>query len=89
MWSGTVAGAKQNGVVAANLCLPIVGHHLSVAGKVGAVGEIKFVQLQLDAKAARRSVQHAQAFGHDFLANAVSSDNGDAVRRAHAKTSLK
>jgi hypothetical protein len=38
------------------------------------------VQFEVDAEAARGRFHHAQAFGHDFLADAVAGDDGDPVR---------
>jgi hypothetical protein len=42
-------------------------------------GKIEMVKLQIDAELASRSVHHAQAFRHDFFANAVSWNHGNAV----------
>ena len=45
--------------------------------------KIEVVKLQIDAKFACCRVHHAQAFGHDFLANAIARNDGDAVFLAH------
>jgi len=39
------------------------------------------VELQVDAKLARCGVHHAQALGHDFLANAVTGNDCNAMFR--------
>jgi hypothetical protein len=44
--------------------------------------------VQVDAKLAGSSVHHAQAFGHDFFANAISGNDSDAVF-AHVGDFLK
>ena len=37
------------------------------------------IQAQFEAEFFRRGFQHAHAFGHDFLADAVAGNDGDAV----------
>ena len=75
--------AEEDGIVAADLVFPVVGQHLAVLFKIVPAGKIEMVKLQVDAKFARRRVQHQQTLGHDFGANAVSGDNGDAVCAGH------
>jgi hypothetical protein len=42
-------------------------------------GKIKVVELQVDAELSGCSVHDTQSFGHDFLANAISWNHGNAV----------
>src|SRR3546814_14992186 len=60
------------------LRLPVVGHHLAVFGVVVARGEVELVESEVQPVAARRGFEHAEAFGHDFLADPVPGDDGDA-----------
>src|SRR3546814_19248407 len=64
--------------MAAHLRLPVVGHHLAVFGVVVARGEVELVESEVQPVAARRGLEHAEAFGHDFLADPVPGDDGDA-----------
>ena len=70
-------GAEKDGVVAADLLLPIVRHHLAVAGVVIAAREIESVITQIDAELTRRRVQYADSFRNYFAADAVARDDGD------------
>ena len=67
MWSGTVAGQptapKRIASMAADAVLPVVRHHLAVAGEVVAVGEVELVELQRDAEAPRGGVEHGRPSG--------------------------
>jgi hypothetical protein len=76
---GPTHGTKVNRIMAANQVFPVVGQHLSMALKVVPAGKVKMVKLQADVKTAGRGLQHPQTLGHDFFANAVPSNNSDAV----------
>jgi hypothetical protein len=76
---GPAHGSEEDGVHARQLRLPVVGHHFSVGGVVVAAGPFEFVQLQFKAKAGGGGLDGAQALGHDFFADAVSGQDGDAV----------
>ena len=71
--------AEENRVVSADPIFPVVGHHLAMIGVVGAAGEIEVIELQADAEAIGRSLQDAQAFGNDFIADPVAGNHGDAM----------
>jgi len=73
-------GAEEDGVHAREPGLPVVRHHFSVGGVVVAAGPVDGGDVQLQAKALCGGLQHAQALGHDFLADAVSGDDGDLER---------
>src|SRR5690606_34998907 len=49
--------------------------------------EIEGVELQLDAEARGRRLEHPHALRHDFLADAVAGNHGDAMSR-HTVLSL-
>jgi hypothetical protein len=66
----------------ADLFLPVVGQHLAVLLVIAAVGEVEIVKAQRQAEALGRRAQHAQALGHDFLANAVASDHGNLLHHS-------
>ena len=80
---GPAHSAEEDGVHARQLRLPVVGHHLAVLGVIVAAGPFKGVQLQIQAKALGGGHGGAQAFGHDFFANAVSGKHGDLVGLGH------
>src|SRR5690606_8651041 len=71
-------GTEEDGFMAADLRGPVVGHHLAVLGVVIAA-PVEVVPLKIDAEAPRRGVQHAQAFGHHFLADAIAGNDCDLV----------
>jgi hypothetical protein len=54
-----------------------------------AVGEVEVLQRQADTEAAGHGFEHAHAFGHDFLADAVTGDDGDAMGLLHACSPAK
>jgi hypothetical protein len=45
-------------------------------------------ELEREAEAARRRVQHLQRLGHRLLADAVAGDDGDTMGARHARNSL-
>jgi hypothetical protein len=49
--------------------------------KIVPTGKIEMVKVKIDAKFACRRVHDAQAFGHDFLADSVPWNHGNAVLR--------
>ncbi len=77
---GPADRAEKQGIVAAQGVEPAVGQHLAVTRVVVAAGEVEMVALQRKAEPARGGIQHAQPFGHDFLADPVSGNHGDAIR---------
>ncbi|MCP1678337.1 hypothetical protein J2T31_001052 [Kerstersia gyiorum] len=80
---GPADGAEVDGVIALQLAFPVVGHHGAGAFVVVAAGPFEMIELQGQAMAAGGSFQDAQAFGHDFLANAVASQHGDFMSGFH------
>ncbi|MNT25902.1 hypothetical protein D3C72_1614470 [compost metagenome] len=80
-------GAEQDGIEALQLGFPVVGHHLAVLGKVIAMRPVEVLHLQRQVKASGSSFQHADPFGHHFLADAVASQYGDALFLAHGSSS--
>ena len=71
--------AEQDGVHAADLRFPVVGHHLAVLGEVVAAGPFDRRQRQLQAETLGGGGEYALTFGHHFLADAVTGDQGDAL----------
>ena len=57
---------------------PSFGHHLAVLRVVLAAPRL-LVPREREAELAARGLEHAQALGHDFLADAVAGDHRDAV----------
>src|SRR6218665_2826134 len=76
---GPAHGAEVDGLVAADLLLPVVGQHLAVLFVVVPTGKVEVIELQRNAEPARRRVEHGQALGHDFLADAVARNAGNAL----------
>ena len=72
-------GAEEDRIHARQLRLPVVGHHLAVPGVIVAMRPVEGVQFQVQTEAPGGGLHGAQAFGHDFLADAVSGDHGDLV----------
>ena len=83
---GPADGAEQNGIKALQLGLPVVGHHLAVLRKVVAMGPVEMLHLERQVKSLGGSFQHADALGHDFLADAVACEYGDALFLAHGSS---
>ena len=83
MWSGIFAGQPTAPKKIAS-CWPICsfqssGIMRSVLGVIVVRGEIEIVLAQLEAEFLGRGLQHAHALRHDFLADAVARDDGDAI----------
>ena len=80
-------GAEIDSVVLADFFLPVLRHHAAVLFVIVAGGEVEIVELQLEAEFLRRRFEHAHALRHDFLADAVAGNDGDAVNAvgAHGK----
>src|SRR6218665_3279485 len=76
---GPAHGAEVDGLVDADLILPVVGQHLAVLFVVVPTGKVEVIELQRNAKPAPPRVEHAPALGHAFLADAVSGNGGNAV----------
>ena len=72
-------GAEEDGVVMADLVLPVARQHLAVLQVVVAGGEVEFVELEFEVVPLCSSVKDAHAFRDDFLANSVAGDDGDSV----------
>ena len=81
-WSGTVAGQPTAPKkIASNGCScvePVLRHHPAVLGVVVAA-PVEMRERELDAELARGGLEHAQPFGHDFLADAVARHHRDAM----------
>jgi hypothetical protein len=56
---------------------PVVRHHRAVLQVVVAVGPVERREFQVEAEAPGGGLQHAQALGHHFLADAVAGDHGN------------
>src|SRR6218665_1680597 len=76
---GPANGAEADGLVAADLLLPAVGQHLAVVFVVVPTCKVEVIELPRNAETARRCVDHAQDIWHDFLADAVSVNDGNSV----------
>jgi hypothetical protein len=80
--SGPADRAEVDCVVMPNRLEPVLRHHPSVLRVVvAAPGQI--VPGERDAVLGCDRFEHAQAFGHDFLANTVTRDDGDAIAFVH------
>ena len=71
--------AEEDGVVAADLLLPVLRHHALVLGVIVVGGEIEVVLPQFETEFLGRCFEHAHALGNDFLADAVAGNDGDVV----------
>jgi hypothetical protein len=72
--------AEVNGVVPADLVLPVLRHHAAVLGVVVAGSEVEPVLLQVETVLPARLLQDADALRHHLLADAVPGDHRNAVR---------
>ncbi len=70
-------GAEVDRIHAFELRLPVGRHHLAGLREVVAARPVDVGELQADVEAAGGRFEHAQAFGHHFLADAVAGDDGD------------
>ena len=76
---GPADRAKENGIVGFDLFAPVIRHHLTVFFVVIARAEFEFIKHQIEVKNLCRGLKHANAFGHDFGADAVAGDDCDFV----------
>jgi hypothetical protein len=79
---GPADRAEENRFMLADLCFPVVRHHLAVLGVVVAA-PVEMVPLEFDAKACRHRIQHLQAFRYDLFADAVSRKHCNLVFLSH------
>ncbi|MNT53395.1 hypothetical protein D3C72_1904800 [compost metagenome] len=75
--------AKEDGVIALKLGLPVWRHHVAMARVVLAIGPGKGVDLQRQPVALGRGVHGTQALGHHFVADAVAGDGRDLENLRH------
>jgi hypothetical protein len=71
--------AEVDGIVLADLILPIVRHHLAVLLVIVPGREVEMIEMKGHAVLLRRGLQNAQTFGHHFLADAVAGNDRDPV----------
>jgi len=71
-------GAEVDGIVAANLLLPVLGHHRAVAYVVPAA-PVEVIEGQRDAELAADLIEDAQPFRHDFSTDSVAGNHGNAM----------
>ena len=86
---GPADGAEVDGVEAAEFVEPVVGQHLPVLDVVVGAGVVEVLEVELQVEGGGCGVEHAQAFGDDFGADAVAGDDGDAVGVGHVGTSFR
>src|SRR5262249_18987245 len=73
-------GPVEDRVVPADLLLPVVGEHRAVLEVIVATGEREVIERERQVEPAGGLLQDAQAFGDDFLADAVAGDDRDPER---------
>ena len=83
-----VNSEARDGVMPADLVLPVAGHHLAVLLVVAAVGEVELFKPQRQAEALRHHAQHAQPLGHHFLADAVAGQHCNPLHHLSPKNSV-
>ncbi len=76
---GPADRAEIDRVMLADLLFPVVRHHLAVLFVIVPRREIEMIEMHADAVFFRRGFQHAQAFRHHFLADAVAGNDRDPV----------
>jgi hypothetical protein len=84
---GPSGRAEEHGVVPGELVQRVFRHHAPVLFVVIAA-PVELVEFPLDTEAAAGRLQHAQALGHDLLADAVAGNHRDA-KLFHGKLRLK
>ncbi|MCY1450190.1 hypothetical protein D9M71_669760 [compost metagenome] len=62
---------------------PVVRHHLAVGQVVIAAGPLEEFEADVQAMLARSGLDHADTFGENFDADAVTRDGGDSESLAH------
>jgi hypothetical protein len=72
---GPADRAKINRIMSANLVFPVVRQHLAVLFEIVPAGKIEMIELQINAELHCGGLEHANALGHDLLANAVTRDD--------------
>ena len=85
--AGISDGAEEDAVHALDLVEPVLRHHRAALGEALAA-PIVVLPFEREAVAARRGLEHAHAFRHDFLADPVTGDDGDFVSLGHDIVSL-
>jgi hypothetical protein len=82
--------AEIDRVMLADFRLPVFRHHAAVLFVIVTAGKIEIVQAQLETELFRRNLEHPHAFGHDFLADTIARNDGNAVDTIglHASKSL-
>ena len=71
--------AEEDGVVAADLLLPVLRHHALMLLVIIVGGEVEIVVAQLEAEFPGRRFEHPHALRHRLLADAVARNDGDAI----------
>jgi len=61
----------------ANLFLPILGKHISMALIIVAARKVEVIELQVDAEAFPSGLKCAKALGHYLAAYAIAFDDGN------------
>ncbi len=72
-------GSEEDGVVVADLILPVVRQHLVVFQVVVAGCEVKLIELKFEAVLFCGGFEDSHAFGDDFPADSVAGDYCDFV----------
>ena len=76
---GPTDGPEIDGVMSANLVLPVIGQHLAVPFAIVPARKVKMVELQVETELRGGRLHDAQALRHYFLADAVPCDDGDTL----------
>ena len=79
--------AEEDCLVAMDELEPVLGHHAPVLGVIVAAPR-KLVPLERDAEFVAGGLESSKPFGNDLLADAVTRDDGDAMRFRHPSTPL-
>jgi hypothetical protein len=71
--------AEEDGVVPADLVLPVLRHHALMLCVIIVGGEIEIVLAQFKAEFLRRYLENAHALWHHLFADAVAGNDGNVI----------
>ena len=71
--------AEEQGIMPADLCLPVFRHHVAMLGIIVIAGEIEMVEMKRNVEPLGRGLKCSQPLRNHFLANAVARNDRDII----------